>query len=246
MTLTLESVRDDFIMAAGELTEVAQSIAGLARFGATYVGNRLRDYPDASFIIGAGPPEAATIRTDMKMADMIPAYEHHRGVIYEWAHARLIHEWHLTLQAWYAILLTEHLKGEVNRPSLKPIQIRFNPHADELLDGVVEEATAQFDWLTSHERLSLIAGALGVDLPADLSPEIKKHVAVRNIFQHNKGTVRAGDLKDLGLAGDRGIHLLDNALKKREFVEGERLEITHWEFCKAVTDLQTAARLLVA
>ena len=78
-------------------------------------------------------------------------------------------------------------------------------------------------------------------MPADLKERIKKHIIVRNIFQHNEGVIREYDIKKMG---NRPINVLGPDVEPMEYGVGTLPNITYWELERLCSDFSDAAKIL--
>lgn len=115
-------------------------------------------------------------------------------------HAYSVQAWHGFLDNVFETMLEEHFSSRAVY-EIRSIPVHFSSSQDtpeRLADNVRMRALEHFSIrMSSDEKLSVIAKAFNTDLPEDLRQSIRKHVVVRNVFQHSRGTLRPRDLVQL-------------------------------------------------
>ena len=118
-------------------------------------------------------------------------------------HAYLVQAWYGFLDNVFERMLEEHFAGRAVY-EMASIPVQFKPSDDtpnSLADNILTRAAEHFaNRTTPDEKLRLLVKARKVDLPDKLTLSIRKHVVVRNVCQHNRGTLRPRDL--VRLPGD--------------------------------------------
>lgn len=128
----------------------------------------------------------------------LQGFRENRDMPLELFHAYFVQAWYGFLDNLFERMLEEHFAG-LKTYNIKAIQIEFisledTPHS--LANNIKRRAWEYFsNKLKPEEKLSTIMKALDATVPEQVKSNIRKHVAVRNVFQHNRGTLRERDLK---------------------------------------------------
>jgi hypothetical protein len=227
---------------------MAHSLTALVRWGEIALKAHLDRYPEATFVVGIGHPETATVSTTPRPVRLLlEVFSQRDTVANELIHAQVIQYWHDFLDELLLELARRHFTGWRIYPGLGTVQLRLDCRrvGDPcLVDQVVEGAGREFGFMEAMDKLRLAARALRVSIPQELSRAIKKDVTVRNVLQHNDGILRDEDLKRLGLKG-AGLPLRDNSGEERRHHAGDRVAISFWELMAACANLLDAAGLLI-
>jgi hypothetical protein len=228
--------------------DMAHSLTALVRWGEIAVKAYLDRYPEATFTVGIGHPETATVSTTPRpLRRLLEVFSHRDTVTNELMHAQVIQYWQDFLDELLLELTRRHFTGSRTYRGLGAIQLRLDcrqVNDENLIDELVERAGREFAFMEAAEKLRLAARALGASIPQQLSRAIKKDVTVRNVLQHNDGILRDEDLKRLGLKG-AGLPLRDNRGEERRHHAGDRVAISFWEVMGVCADVLEAATVLI-
>jgi hypothetical protein len=118
---------------------------------------------------------------------------------------------------------------ELNGKELKSIKA--------VREAICSAARESFAFLAYKDKVHILKKAFKVKArgcPHADEDEIKKHVVVRNIFQHHRGVVDAGSL---GLIGKNTIDLMKDDGTQQSFEERTRIELSPKDIsalCKAI------------
>lgn len=152
------------------------------------------------------------------------------------AQAGLIQEWHIFLHSVFGKVVLHYLK--TNQPEHLPPQ---SLDLKKLIPGsfynirqsVAEAAKEAFSGLGYQQRISMVRSIFGIKISQleesvrrhreELDSEMRKHVTIRNIFQHHRGIVKKTYLLKIGR---ECFKILGEDGKEIEYREGNSLELT--------------------
>jgi hypothetical protein len=241
-------IRGKFILNVGHSMDMANSLTALVRRGQAELSAHVARYPEATFTVGLGDPETATLRTRARpIRALLDVFSQRDTVTNELIHAQVIQYWHDFLDELLAELVRRHLAGSRPYVGLGAIDLKLDCREitpANLVDRLVERAAKEFAFMESMEKLRVAAKALSASVPDTLMRAVRKHVTVRNVLQHNDGILRHEDLRRLGLAG-AGLPMTDSKGEPAVCHAGERVAVSFWELMLVCGDLCDAAMLLV-
>ncbi len=241
----MRSIRESFLSAWDTSVALAHSLTYFLMFGERGLAQHLKDYGDVDFFIGVGHPEDSRVSLKMKVSEVLQLHKEHPTAVEEMVHARLVQQWHDFLESLYVQLVKEHLVEGKHHPGLETMSVKVDfRDPGDLAEDVARAATQQFAYSEAPAKLRTVAAALDVEIPTALSESIRKHVAVRNVLQHNEGVLRDVDLRFLGREGSY-ITLQNNSDEPAATSVGERVKVTFWELVAVRNHFRAAALQLV-
>lgn len=176
----------------------------------------------------------------------------HKGVREELVHAKIIQRWYKFLEDLFQNILNSHFSGQKlyaeNRGSNLIINTSINLSVDtkeNLIQNIQERAFNNFCFLKAEDKLARVEKFLDKKVDETIKKNIKKHIAVRNTWQHNNGIVRSIDLSLLGLQNS-GITMINSDEEECLVKQEETLVITIYELLKVKDDFYRAGYSLVA
>lgn len=124
-------------------------------------------------------------------------YRKKRDMPLELFHAYFVQAWYGFLDNLFERILEEHFAG-FKTYRIQPIQVKFissEDTPDTLVNNIRRRVWETFsNKIEPKEKFATIMKSLNIDIPEALQMNIRKHVAVRNVFQHNRGKLRERDL----------------------------------------------------
>jgi len=120
--------------------------------------------------------------------------------------AGIVQEWQVYLDAVFEMIVRHSLiTCDLSRlPSRLEIDIKdIDPKSVSTVRGSTAKAARErFSFLAYSEKVKSMCNIFGVNVKSEDASvfELRKHVEIRNIFQHNRGTVREDDLRKIGKA----------------------------------------------
>ncbi|MBD1864225.1 MULTISPECIES: hypothetical protein [Trichocoleus] len=231
---------------------LAHSLIAMGSYGQEGILKQIEQYPEAGyqFVVPVqGTTEVgAAIVSHASNKDILSTYLSNPGAVQELVHARLVQRWYDFLSQIFEHLFKSHFLGTKPCPSTRSIKFEVDldfstDTSANLIDNLQERAVEGFRFFQSEKQLETVEKMLGTKVAPDFKKDIKKHIVVRNIFQHANGIVRPSDLALLGLTG-KGISLIDESARSKEFQAKSQLRITFYELVKVGNDFCGAAKLL--
>lgn len=143
-------------------------------------------------------------------------------------HAILIQEWHIFLDSIFKEAVLHYLKKrDTNR---FPEQIELKLESLDLKDisalrrSISEAAAFSFSFKRYGDRIDKLCKLLAVSTDSNFNKfkvEMKKHILIRNCFQHSRGLVRPIDLPKCGF-----VELTNDKGDKVPYKEGQKLDLS--------------------
>jgi len=146
-------------------------------------------------------------------------------------HAIVIQEWHIFLNEVFGEAVMYYLKGgKLNKPPSGQLELkRFNAtrKITEMRENIYDSAKERFGGLGYKDRIDKLRGIFGISSD-EFCKTIKKHVMIRNIFQHHRGIVRKSDIKEIAEPG-QDINVLNDDGDVRSFSAGMKIVLSNAE-----------------
>lgn len=226
--------------------DVAHSLLAISEIGADQVSEDLQSDPDADYSFSFptyidGEPNIINLST-LEYVKMDETYHRHKGAITELVYERIIQEYYHFLNQIIEQIVKEHITGIKLYPNIPKLQISVNFSNQDILAEIPTLIRESFDFVKNVDKISKIEKCLGKKLDDDWKKEIKKAIIVRNLLEHNQGIIRDRDIKDFG---NSSIQLLDNSGIKKDFQEGDKVEITIYELFKLKQVFQHTSKGLI-
>jgi len=124
-----------------------------------------------------------------------------RNTFLEMIHGFYVQAWSSFLDSVFESMLEKHFSG-TQIYKIQPIPIQFlsiEDTPDRLLENIKRRVSEHFsNQIALPDKTMILEKSLGLELSPDLKNNIKKHIIVRNVIQHNQGKLRERDLKTLG------------------------------------------------
>jgi hypothetical protein len=148
-------------------------------------------------------------------------------------HAGLVQEWSIFLDSIFSkgvfFLLKVGNGSRLPRGTLDLNQL--DPaNLNKLRESIATAACENFSFRPYDNKTKIICSMFGVDddpgNSASDSAKMRKHVEIRNIFQHNRGIVRNKDLERIGI---KFFKILQDDQSYEDYAEGNKIILT---FCE--------------
>jgi hypothetical protein len=246
----MQGIRDSFQTDLDDLLLLAQGLLVLTGFGKDVINKSLGLSPDLDPYLLV--PEPYLFKTNSEARDLLEVlniYTKHQTAVQEMIHGQFVQKWLDFLDRMFGQILDGHLSGRASYPDLSgSIELKLDLLdlsailGPNLIPIIQESALRWFNFLKPEDKLKKIKKALKVASDETLERAVKKHILVRNLFQHNNGVLRQDDIDRLGL---KAITLLDDFNKPIEFKVGERLIVSFCELNAVRDDLYKMASLLI-
>lgn len=143
-------------------------------------------------------------------------------------HAGLVQEWNIFLDSVFGRVVMHYLETDMG--NVLPSQ-RFNlnrikaTNLPDMRESISDAAKEAFSFKSYKMRIESLRDIFGVDT-STLDAEMKKHVEIRNIFQHNRGVVRETDLVKIGQPNGGYFKLLDEKNNKKKYYRGNKISLS--------------------
>lgn len=153
-------------------------------------------------------------------------------------HAGMINEWWIFLDQVYGEAILHNLKKNSFQKScetdidLKELRTK---NINELLESISYASKTSFSFLSYKNKLDTLK-SLFVTTDDSPSQEMKKHVLIRNIFQHNRGQIREIDLEEIGRSNQH-LELFDEKGNLNRYKAGDAIILSKIEVencCKVI------------
>lgn len=132
-------------------------------------------------------------------------------------HASLVQEWHTYLNAVYERVAWECLTRKKDISSLSSLRVRLEgldaEDAPGLRRSICRVARSAFSDKGYEDRIPMLNKVFGWvpdDATRAAQATTRKHVKIRNIFQHNRGVLNEQGAKDLGVPPGSALGLSDD------------------------------------
>lgn len=137
-------------------------------------------------------------------------------------HATLIQEWLIFLDCVFGEAVLHYLKEGL--PSRLPsMSFKLNKVKPESLvqmrKSICNSAKDSFSFTSYPRKITTLLKLFDVEINENIQAEMKKHVTVRNIFQHNRGLVKESDLAE----GQQYFELLNERGGKSKYYRDEKI-----------------------
>ena len=148
-------------------------------------------------------------------------------------HACLVQEWSIFLDSIFSkgvfFLLKVGNGARLPRETLDLKQL--DPaNINKLRESIATTACENFSFRPYDKKIEIICSMFGVNgdpgNSTSDSAKMRKHVEIRNIFQHHRGVVRNKDLKRIGITS---FKILQNDRSYKDYVEDLKIILT---FCE--------------
>lgn len=163
-----------------------------------------------------------------------------RHTFLEMIHGFYVQAWSSFLDNIFENMLEKHFSGtQIYKIQSMPVQfISIEDTPDRLLENIKYRVSEHFsNQIALSDKIKVLEKSLEINISPELKNNIKKHIVVRNVIQHNQGELRERDLRTLGsseliypfsngeLQGDyyNPEQIRDYRMKK--YIAGDALEI---------------------
>jgi|GEM_PF-6545697 len=196
----MENLRDDFINICTELRSIASGYMSVASDSSIQYAHGEQEKTREIFEATEQGTNQAVQELFAGWRSNIQAYSDNRDMPLEIFHAYFVQAWYSFLDNIFELILEQHFAGSKSY-EIEPISVKFRSSEDtpaNLADNIRQRVWESFsNRMSPDEKLKVIAKALNVSFPQALKRSIRKHVLVRNVFQHNRGRLRVRDLRYL-------------------------------------------------
>lgn len=148
-------------------------------------------------------------------------------------HAGLVQEWSIFLDSTFSNGVLFLLKvGNGARLPRETLDLKqLDPaNINKLRESIATTACENFSFRPYDKKIEIICSMFDVDNDpgnsASDSAKMRKHVEIRNIFQHNRGIVRNKDIVRIGI---KSFKILQDDQSHKDYVEGNKIILT---FCE--------------
>ncbi|MGD9110023.1 MAG: hypothetical protein PVG93_03690 [Phycisphaerales bacterium] len=149
-------------------------------------------------------------------------------------HAIVIQEWHIFLNEVFAQAVLHYMKGgKLKKPPSGQLELRrlgATRKITEMRESIHDSAKERFGGLGYKDRIDRLRGIFGISF-CGLDEMLKKHVVIRNIFQHHRGKVRESDIKEID-EQYQDIDVIDDDGDVRSFSAGRKIVLSNAEIKK--------------
>ncbi|MTJ52233.1 hypothetical protein FJR38_05870 [Anabaena sp. UHCC 0253] len=187
------------------------------------------------------------LENTINLQEVLVNYDNHQGVFEELVHAKIIQRWYEFLSQLFKYILNSHFSNQKNYTTSK--SFKFDTYldlsvdtGDNIIQNIQERALEKFDFLKADDKLKQIEKILNKNVNNEVKKKIKKHIIVRNTWQHNNGIVRK---YDLGQLGDSKIILMNDQAQELQVKENEKLIITYYELLEVNRDFRDVSNILI-
>jgi len=140
--------------------------------------------------------------------------------------AGLIQEWNIFLDSIFGEVVLHYLEiGDRSKlPSQRFYLDKLDPNnLPDLRSSISNAAKESFSFHPYDKRIETLCSIFNIQKNSSLDKEMKKHVEIRNIFQHYRGEVRKTDIEKIGR---NYFEVLDENKKIKKYYEQDKLELT--------------------
>lgn len=146
--------------------------------------------------------------------------------LYITTHAQLIQEWFYFLDNLFSKSLL-HLTQNNNIEYYPSVSVSIK-NLDfsglvSLRQSMVDEASEDFSFQKYPSKITMLRKMLDIGIDDSLKKRMRKHVEVRNLFQHNFGKVSQ---KSLEAIGDSKMEILEDTTTTKEYCLNEKIKLT--------------------
>ena len=195
----MEDIRDDFIIECQKIREVSFGYMFVAENFVSEANNLQEQIISAFKNPSEGFKEQIT-----QWRSSLMGYKENRNMPLELFVTYFVQAWHGFLDNLFERMLDEHFAG-LKTYKFRTMQIEFISFEDtpnKLANNIKKRVWENFsNKIQSKDKLLIVTKALDVEFPEMLNINIRKHVTVRNLFQHNRGKLRERDLMFLPTDG---------------------------------------------
>jgi hypothetical protein len=145
-------------------------------------------------------------------------------------HAGLVQEWSIFLDSVFSKGVFYLLKvGNGARLPRETLDLKqLDPaNINKLRESIASTASENFSFRPYDKKIKIICDMFGIDdgpgNSASDSAKMRKHVEIRNMFQHNRGIVRNKDLERIGI---KSFKILQDDQSNKDYVEGNKIILT--------------------
>lgn len=156
--------------------------------------------------------------------------EHESSDVLVLVHASLVQEWTIFLDSVFSQAVLYLLKvGNVEKLPEETLDLKYLDPSNmgNLRKSIANIACENFSFRPYDKKIKIICSMFGVEddsgNSASDSAKMRKHVEIRNVFQHNRGIVRKKDLERIGI---KSFKILQDDQSIEEYVEGNKIILT--------------------
>ena len=145
------------------------------------------------------------------------------------AQNELVQEWHGYLDAVFVEALRQCLGKREFQSRLPKMKVElpdliWNRKTD-MVESVCKSLEEPFSFCNYPEKILILTALFNVESDDGIEFEVKKHVMIRNVLQHNHGVIRSIDLKRIGREG-QNVSVLEQNRKVCKFGLGDKIELS--------------------
>jgi hypothetical protein len=246
----MKAILDSFHKDLSDYISLAQCLSMMASAGKSKIEDRIKKPSKVAPMVHLRPSGNLLNSLEISVLtdpEMIEIYNHHQGAIEELVHAKIIQRWHEFLRQLFEYVLNAHFSNQKDYKINKTV--KFDTYinlsldtGENILQNIQERILEKFDFMNADTKLKKIEEILKKPVNPELKEKIKKHIIVRNCWQHNNGIVRQYDLKQIG---DNKIILTNNEEQPSEIKKDEELIITYYELIHVGKDFREVSNILI-
>lgn len=230
-SLSLTQLRDELVVNCDELIERYTIIIGKLQVGeattkAVQIYMTCSSQPGGAKTDSSGQPSSP----DPKSISLLLSP----------AHAGLVQEWLIFLDAIFGRAILHFLETDTpdrlpKRPSLYLNKIKASSLVN-IRESISDAAKESFSFVNYTDRIKILRRIFKItdeelqssdkEQTQKLNAEMKKHVTIRNVFQHNRGKIREDDLAEIS---PRYFELLTEDGKKDKYYINDEIILSMLE-----------------
>jgi len=192
----MEDLLHEFVNKCDELMAIGSGYSSL--IGGTPLEKAINEQDKIISIFRSVPKNQFTFIEGI--LDSRRVFLENRNIFFETLHSFYVQTWLSFLDNVFGNILERHFAGEMIY-KIKPVTIKFVSYEDtpeklaENIKGRVKEYFS--NQVAPMEKLNILEKTLNREITSKLKNNIKKHIVVRNLIQHNRGKLRERDLQTL-------------------------------------------------
>ena len=245
----MQEIRARFQQELVESLQIAHSLIAISSLGEEPLLENMRKNPESGYKFVMPIPASMEIGilnlSFMTWGDIYSIYDAHKAAIPELVHAQMVEKWYDFLNQLFEKIVIDHFSGVKSYPKVPELKVTIDFSIDNsttLIENIPERAREWFDFIKADKKIGKIEKLLGIRIDQQLKSDIKKHIVVRNLLEHNKGVIRCRDVNELG---NQVINLIDDSATSKDFKVGDRVKITFYELLRIRDDFHKAASIMI-
>ncbi len=148
--------------------------------------------------------------------------------------AGLIQEWHIFLDLVFRNVILRRLEtGQaMGVPAVRLDLVKIEPgNLTAVRESIARAASEAFSYLPYEQRLDILCKIFGAKKDTREALFLRKHVDIRNLYQHNRGVVKQ---EDIVKRGGKPYDILQSDRSTKAYGAGDKIELTLSEIDKLI------------